>query len=86
MTAFVTRHYDDPPALRDHSARKRMPHRALACFGRLVPRLPERGVRADGISVAMRYQTIDHRGNDGRQDGPNYGTRGALDWAAGYVG
>jgi hypothetical protein len=43
---------------RDPSAYKRMQHRALACFGRLVPRLPERGVRSDGVS-SRRGTTID---------------------------
>jgi hypothetical protein len=32
-----------------------MQQRGLACFGRLVPRLPERGLRTDGVSVATRY-------------------------------
>jgi len=40
---------------RHPSGRKRMQQRGLACFGRLVPRLPERGLRTDGVSVATRY-------------------------------
>lgn len=43
---------------RDRSARKRMQYRALWCLRRLVPGLPERGVRSGGLSVATRY-TID---------------------------
>jgi hypothetical protein len=32
-----------------------MQHRAFVYFGRLVPGLPERGVRADDVSVATRH-------------------------------
>lgn len=49
---------------RDPSAHKRMRHHALACFGRLVPRLPERGVRSDGAPS--------RRANRHRQDGTMY--------------
>jgi len=43
---------------RDRSARKRMQHGAVWRLRRLVPGLPERGVRSGGLSVATRY-TID---------------------------
>lgn len=43
---------------RGPAAHKRMPRRALARFGRLVPPLPERRVRSDGVS-SRRGTTID---------------------------
>jgi hypothetical protein len=58
VTQFVTRHYGAPRIPRDSSAHKRLRRRALACFGRLVPRLPERGVRSDGVP-SRRATTID---------------------------
>lgn len=43
--------------LRDRSPRKRMRRCVLRSSHRLVPALPERGVRSDGVPVATRTTT-----------------------------
>ena len=52
---FVTRHYSVVWVPDVRPAPKRMQHRALGCFRRLVPALPERAVRSDGFPVATRH-------------------------------
>jgi hypothetical protein len=55
VTQFVTHCYRVLRLPSDCSTRNHMQHRALGCVRRLVPALPERGARSDGVAVATRH-------------------------------